>query len=860
MIPSITSRSRKKSSRWLLSLLWLLFFGYLAIITLVTIRANSNARAQLLDAIDRSLLLGTNLLAQGLPKDLHDRALAAHGISKEEDEANILLLSRLAEDNGLHYLYAFVLDGDHIRFTTSSATPAEIAESKQVHCWDAYSEAPEAARGILIAPEGGPQASSYTDRWGTFRSVFVPHRSPSGLLYGIGADYSLAEVNARLAHATRTAIGVGAVIAIAGFFLVLGVHLIARRLQRAIASQELLAQVAQATSNGVAIATVDGQIKWTNPAFAHHGQGETIQQILAQHQQVAPAFAQRRGLTSEGPGAQGGWFRADLRPIENAWILVLHDLTEHKQLEQALRAAQLVAESATIAKSAFLANMSHEIRTPMNGVLGMTELLINSGLSEEQKGYAKTVRRSGESLLALLNDILDLSKVEAGKMTIEALPTDVIQIVHDVVDLLHTRVAQGSVELLVRITPQLAAGAITDPLRIRQVLTNLLNNALKFTKRGHVLVDVSAVASEAGRRRWTLRIEDTGIGITSAQLATLFKPFTQAEQSIARNFGGTGLGLSISKHLVELMGGQLEVSSTPGLGTEFTVTLELPDAILEEAPLPELVRLTGVRVLVVDDHSINRRILLEQLSSAGMDCQCVDGSGLALIELGIAAGTGRPFAIVITDYRLPEMNGDVLAETLRDDVSYGSPALVLYTSEPLPNHATWIREHGFSGYLVKPARAEHLLALLCRIMDPASGESTGTRCPVRPLQRARRPKLLVADDNLVNRTVARTMLEWLGCDVTCVADGAQAVAAWRTDTWDIVLMDCQMPGIDGFEATAQIRVAETGGAHVKIVAVTANIDSGDRERCLATGMDDYLPKPITMDGLSQALTRWLPPA
>ena len=840
-----------------------MFVGYLVIIVVFTRQAIVDSQEQLLAAIDRSLRVGTNLVVQELPKDFHDRAISAEGIGKEEDSATIIRLSRLADDNGFHFVYAFVLDGDLVRFTTSSATATEVTEGTQTHFWDDYEEAPEEVIRILRTPESGPQASSYTDRWGTFRSVFVPHRSPTGRIYGVGADYSLDEVNARLARTTRVAIAVSSIIGMAGFMLVLGVHLIARRLQRTSASQALLAQVAQATSNGVAIAAIDGEITWTNPAFARHGRGQTIQQVLTHHEQVAEALAHRRGMTSEGQGPDQGWLRADLRPTDNAWILVLHDLTEHKQLEQKLRASQLAAESATVAKSAFLANMSHEIRTPMNGVLGMTELLINSGLSEEQKGYAKTVRRSGESLLALLNDILDLSKVEAGKMTIEALPTDVIQIVHDVVDLLHTRVAHGSVELLVRITPQLAAGAITDPLRIRQVLTNLLSNALKFTKRGHVLVDVSAVACEAGRRRWTLRIEDTGIGINSAQLATLFKPFTQAEQSIARNFGGTGLGLSISKHLVELMGGQLAVSSAPGVGTEFTVTLELPDAVLEEAPQPELARLTGVRVLVVDDHSINRRILLEQLSSVGMDCQCVDGSGLALIELGIAAGTGRPFAVVITDYRMPEMNGDVLAETLRADVSYGSPELVLYTSEPLPNHATWIQEHGFSGYLVKPARAEHLLALLCRIMAPASDTSGdasgGTRIAVRPLQRKQRPKILVADDNPVNLTVARTMLDWMGCEVTCVADGAQAVAAWRSGTWDLVLMDCQMPVTDGYEATAQIRAAETGGAHVKILAVTANVDSGDREHCLAAGMDDHLPKPITMEGLSQALARWLPP-
>ena len=548
-----------------------------------------------------------------------------------------------------------------------------------------------------------------------------------------------------------------------------------------------------------------------------------------------------------------------MRPVDEAWILVVHDLTERKKLETDLQQARVAAESATKAKSVFLANMSHEIRTPMNGVLGMTELLIKSGLSHEQDGYARTVQRSAEALLNLLNDILDLSKVEAGRMTIESVPTDVIQIIHDVAELLRPRAESGAVEVLVRIAPKTAPGVATDPLRLRQILSNLIGNALKFTKRGHVLIDVSTVSVGPALRRWIIRVEDTGIGIPADRIALLFQPFTQADNTIARNFGGTGLGLSISRQLIELLGGTMQVTSTIDVGSTFIIEVELPDAELTQVKLPEMRALMGVRILVVDDNPVNRCILLEQLSAAGMDCSAVESGGVALVELGIAAGTNRPFNLILTDYRMPAMSGEDLGRAIRKDDAFGHPGLVLYTSEPIEQQSEWVREHDFDGYLVKPARAEHLFQILCQALIPATADQARKRpAMAQATIRTRPTRILIADDNAVNRLVASKMLVWLGCDVRCVDDGVQALAAWEQGDCDAILMDYQMPGMDGPTATKEIRQRETAAQRIPIIAMTANTDADDLVACIEAGMDAHLAKPITMDGLAQVIARWVP--
>ena len=708
-------------------------------------------------------------------------------------------------------------------------------------------------------PADSYRATSYTDRWGTFRSVFVSHRSPAGRTYGVGADYDLDAVNVKLHQSTTVAISIGIALGIAGIMLVLVVQIIARRLDRAYTGLNLLAQVAQATGHGVAIADRHGTLHWTNNSFARHTHRSSLQTILPDAPELISALMIRQGTTCESQYQHGHWLLADLRSVDDAWILVVHDLTERKKLETDLQLARLAAESATKAKNAFLANMSHEIRTPMNGVLGMTELLIKSGLSYEQDGYARTVQRSAEALLNLLNDILDLSKVEAGKMTIEAVPTDVIQLVRDVAELLRPRAVSGAVEVLVRIAPKTAPGVATDPLRLRQILSNLIGNALKFTERGHVLIDVSTVSVGPARRRWVMRIEDTGIDIPADRLALLFQPFTQADNTIARNFGGTGLGLSISRQLIELLGGTLQVTSTIDVGSTFIIEVELPDAELPQVKLPEMRALMGVRVLVVDDNPVNRRILLEQLSAAGMDCSAVESGGVALVELGIAAGTNRPFNLILTDYRMPAMSGEDLGRAIRKDDTFGHQGLVLYTSEPIEQQSAWVCEHDFDGYLVKPARAEHLFQILCTALMPATSDQTRKRPAVaQPTIRTRPARVLIANDNPVNRLVASKMLEWLGGDVRCVDDGAQALAAWEHGDCDAILMDYQMPVMDGPTATKQIRQREASSQHIPIIAMTANTDAEDLAACIDAGMDAHLPKPITIDGLAQVIARWVP--
>ena len=594
----------------------------------------------------------------------------------------------------------------------------------------------------------------------------------------------------------------------------------------------------------------------------HFGVGD--EDALVKKRTTGRGLLERNGERTLPDGRSYVYHR---KPMPNGGMVVTYtDISDRQRMENDLRKAKEMAESADRSKSEFLANMSHEIRTPMNVVIGMSEVLAGTALDDRQQSFVQVIRDSGHNLLKLINDILDFSKIDAGQLVLDCQPFDFKAAAEDIGALISPKVAEKNIELALRFQPFLPTRLVGDCGRIRQVLLNLISNAVKFTDHGHVLVDVTGQA-KGDIVDLMVRVQDTGIGIAPEMIDSVFQKFTQADGSSTRRFEGTGLGLTISKTLVELMGGTIGVESVPGEGSTFWISLSLPihQRVPEKKRVP--VDVSDARILVVDDNEVNRTILVEQFGSWQFRVAAIPSGREALVALRQAAAEDDPFDLVVLDYHMPGMNGEDTAREIRGPEACKDIPIILLTSVDRSGDAKYFRDLGVQEYLVKPANSSKLFNASIEVLmnSRQTRKSARRKTAAEPEDAKAQPEavassgicVLVVEDNETNQVVMEYMLEDLGHGYRLAENGREALDILQSFQPDLILMDVAMPVMSGIEATRQIRKMERDtGRHVPIIGVTAHALSGDREKCLAAGMDDYLSKPVIKNALAEKIDHW----
>ncbi|MDP9004573.1 MAG: response regulator, partial [Verrucomicrobiota bacterium] len=648
-------------------------------------------------------------------------------------------------------------------------------------------------------------------------------------------------------------------------------------------SEELLRRVMDSSQDCIKILDLEGRLLWMNEG------GKEIMEIddfdnlqnqlwadLWPPQEQASALdalelAKGNGagkFTGFCPTAKGTprWWEVVVTPVVNnegvpeKILSVSRDITARRQVETEVLNAKDAAEAANRAKSEFLANMSHEIRTPMNGIIGMTDLALETNLNREQREYLGMVKSSAHSLLGLINDILDFSKIEAGKLELEMIDFSLRDCIGGMLKPLGIRADQKGLELAAEVFPDVPDDLVGDPTRLRQILINLTDNAIKFTAQGEVVLKVIIEAAADGARQFHFSVADTGIGIPPEKQSAIFEAFAQADGSTTRTYGGTGLGLSIASQLIQKMQGRIWIESKVGEGTtfHFTARLSVRDPISGVKPQD----FEGLRALVVDDNAVNRRILSEMLRNWRMKPTVVDSGARALEEMTQAVDAKAPYEIVLLDATMPEMDGFALAEKIQEQPALADATVMMLSSAMPAGTAERCDALGVSGWLTKPITQSELLDAILIAVPKSRSSSSSILSPVaqartRSADGEENPgtlRILLAEDNLINRAVATGILEKKGHVLVHAANGREALKAFSDGAFDLILMDVQMPEMDGFEATRRIReLEEMTGGHMRIVAMTAHAMAGDRERCLAAGMDDYVSKPLRKEDLLRAL-------